>query len=162
MKPSLLQSLTSKIQDKAVALTLKYYERLILPQHQGRVSLLDSKKAEFRLRKQLLNPITCQKMLEEATPEEKFKLEKLIKTTSLSNLQNFTYSFDRHRDMYGYKTSNFPQSYHPKVSAINFAQDPDWSVKLLTPRFNFKRWILLLVFGYLILKYQVRRVEYFD
>jgi hypothetical protein len=51
MKPSLLQSLTSKIQDKAVALTLKYYERLILPQHQGRVSLLDSKKAEFRLRK---------------------------------------------------------------------------------------------------------------
>jgi len=98
MKPSLIQRYTTKIQDKAVDITLKYYERYILPQNPGRVSLLDSKKEEFRLRKQLLNPITCKKMLDEATPEEKFKLEKLIKTTTLNNLKNFNYSFDRHLD----------------------------------------------------------------
>jgi hypothetical protein len=51
MKPSLLQTLYAKIQDRAVAHTLKYYELYILPQHHSRVSLLDSKKAEFRLRK---------------------------------------------------------------------------------------------------------------
>lgn len=68
-----------KTYDKAVARTLVWYETWVLPPHSNRMTLRELKLQEFRERKQLLNPITSQALIEAATDEEKFRLEKLQK-----------------------------------------------------------------------------------
>jgi hypothetical protein len=60
MKPNKLTYYKQRAYDYAVTLTLNLYEKWVLPPHSGRVSLLDSKKEEFRQRKVLLNPILKQ------------------------------------------------------------------------------------------------------
>lgn len=64
--------------------------------------------------------------------------------------------------MYGARTKNFPSGYHPKESALNFTNDPDWTVKLKHPRFNFKFWIAIALTWYALIRWQIRRVERFD
>ena len=46
-----------KIYNFAVNRTLHLYENYVLPQNNKRISLLEMKRAEFRERKLLLNPI---------------------------------------------------------------------------------------------------------
>jgi hypothetical protein len=64
--------------------------------------------------------------------------------------------------LYGYKTSNFPESYSVKETGLNYSNDPDWSIKLETPRLNIKKMIFFLLLGYGILQWQIKRVEKFD
>jgi len=109
--------------------TIHLYESYILPPHSKRVSLLDIKKQEFRERKKLLNPILKEQLLDSSTEEEKIRLEALAKKTSFNNLEYFDISYDRHKDLYGFKYENFPKSYHPEETPLNYAHDPDWSVK---------------------------------
>lgn len=61
--------------DKSVNLTLSFYENWVLPPHQNRKSLLSLKKEEFRTRKNLLNPISKSKLLEDSTDENRLALE---------------------------------------------------------------------------------------
>ena len=63
-----------KIYNLAVNRTLHFYENYILPQNNKRISLLEMKRAEFRERKLLLNPIMSQSLIEAATDEEKVRL----------------------------------------------------------------------------------------
>lgn len=71
MKPSLFQSYYKKMHEICIFITLRYYETYVLPEQKDRVSLLESKKQEFRLRKKLLHPYENKKIIEEATPEER-------------------------------------------------------------------------------------------
>jgi hypothetical protein len=67
------------------------------------MSLIESKRQEFKLRKQLLNPIISKNLLEQATPDERHKLERTLQVTTFDNMNNFNYTFDRHKELYGYR-----------------------------------------------------------
>lgn len=45
-------------------------------------------------------------------------------------MYNFTHTLDRHSGLYQYKTANFPDSYDPEKSTLNYAYDPDGFYKL--------------------------------
>lgn len=77
-------------------------------------------------------------------------------------METFRCTFDRHKDLYGCRTQNFPSQYHPLESSLNYAQDPDWSVKFMYPRINLKKWIAILLFGYWLVQWKVKRVEEYD
>jgi len=68
-----------------------------------------------------LNPILKQQLIEDSTEEDRFALERLSKVTKFDNMETFRCTFDRHKDLYGYRTENFPESYHPNESALNYA-----------------------------------------
>lgn len=151
-----------KAYDFAVLRTLNLYEAWVLPRHNLRVSLLESKKAEFRERKILMNPILKQSLLEAATDEERHRLVKLEKMTKLHMLEHFNSTYDRHKNLYGYRRSNFPQSYHPETPVLDYAMDLDWSVKYHKQRLRLKRWVLALLMFAAWIKYKTKSVERFD
>ena len=124
--------------------------------------MLEAKKEEFRQRKILLNPILRQQLLSDSTDEERYRLDKLSKMTKFENMETFRCTFDRHKNLYGYRESNFPASYHPSESALNFAKDPDWSLKLEYPRLKLKRWIIAALVGFWLVQWKVKKVEEYD
>lgn len=151
-----------KTYDKAVSRTLVWYESWVLPKHSSRMSLRDLKLQEFRERKQLLNPITSQSLIEAATDEEKFRLEKLQKMTSFSTLQDFPITSDRHAGLYGYRTQNFKNSYNPYDSPLEYVLDPDWSVKMEPKRINLKKWLFGFALFVMWLRYRLWKVAHYD
>jgi hypothetical protein len=82
--------------------------------------------------------------------------------TKFDNMETFRCNLDRHKDLYGYRTQNFPPSYHPNESALNYAQDPDWSVKFTNTKLKIKRLILAALLGFWLVQWKVKRVEEYD
>lgn len=69
-----LSSLREKVYDKSVDMTLRFYERYMLPQGwwhgmspEGRVGIKELKLREFRDRKKLLNPYQKEQLLAQST-----------------------------------------------------------------------------------------------
>jgi hypothetical protein len=56
-------------------------------------------------------------------PEE---LTKLASKVSVKTMYTFTTTYDRHKGRYSYRSSNFPKTYLPNESVLNYCEDPDW------------------------------------
>lgn len=82
--------------------------------------------------------------------------------TNFNNMETFRTTFDRHNDLYGYKTKNFPPSYHPNEPSLNYAYDPDWSIKFHNTRLKLKRLIIAAILGYFLIQWKVKQVENYD
>ena len=41
-------------------------------------------------------------------------------------MYNFAITYDRHKDRYGYRTTDFSGKYTVHESTLNYAYDPDW------------------------------------
>lgn len=86
----------------------------------------------------------------------------MIPKVNPKNMYNFTITENRHKGRYGYRTSNFPDSYHPLESALNYKNDPDWTVKLAPVKFKGKRFLFILFSIYLGLRWRRNMVEEVD
>ena len=124
--------LKERAYDAAVARTLNFYESWVLPcpkeggfLKQKRISLREAKLREFREKKQLLNPYEKISMLESASQEERLRLEEVSKRTNFYSIRNFKLSYNRHKDAYGYRVQNFPDSYKDRQSIMDYRNDPD-------------------------------------
>lgn len=100
--------------------------------------------------------------MDSATEEEKIRLESLAKKTAFNNLEYFDCTYDRHKDLYGFRYENFAKSYDPDETPLNYAQDPDWSVKYHNKRINLKKYFVMLVIFMIWAKYKMKQVEKFD
>lgn len=147
--------------DKAVSVTLKLYEKWILPPNQ-KISLKELKLQEYRDRKKLLHPYQKEELLSKSTPDEIEKYTKLAQKTKFRNMNFFVITYDRHLNRYGFKTSDFPESYHPNMCSLTYMKDPDWTKKLELVKVNLKKYVLIVIICYLLLKWRVKRVELFD
>jgi len=127
---SSLQKFKTKLYDKTLSRTLSFYETWVLPKSSSRKSLREVKMEEFRERKKLLNPYERPLLLDSASQEERIRLDQLDKQTSFSSMHDFTVTYDRHESLYGYRTHTFPSSYKVGESPLNYAMDPDWSIKM--------------------------------
>jgi len=56
-------------------------------------------------------------------------------------MKSFSLTYDRHKDKYGFRHSNFKESYNIGESPMEWAKDPDWSVKFVPQRINLKKWM---------------------
>ena len=45
-------------------------------------------------------------------------------------MKTFTMTYDRHKGMYGYKTSNFASEIDRHTPVLDYARDPDWTAKV--------------------------------
>jgi len=160
-------NLRERLYDKSVDLTLRFYERWVLPQSwwnnygpEQRVSLKELKLREFRDRKALLNPYKRDQLISSAV--NSVEMQKLAEKTSVATMYNFSISYDRHKDRYVYRTHDFPSEYQVNESSLNYANDPDWVKKLAIKRVNFKKLILGLVVLYWWIQRRVAMVEEFD
>jgi hypothetical protein len=107
----------------------------------------------------LLNPILRQKLIENASDEDRNRLEILGKQTKFETMETFNVTTDRHLNLYGYRTENFPQSYHPLESPLNYANDPDWSVKYEYTRIKLKRVFIAILICFWFVQWKVKKVE---
>ena len=82
--------------------------------------------------------------------------------TNFKNLEQFESTYDRHKDLYGYRYSDFPKSYHPSESALSYTHDQDWTVKFQKPRLKIKRMLILLALLGLWIDYKSKQVMKFD
>ena len=53
-----------------------------------------------------------------------------LQNISVENMPKFKISYNRHKDQYKYRETDFPQEYHSKMVALEYAKDPDWTVKI--------------------------------
>lgn len=77
-------------------------------------------------------------------------------------MYNFNLTYDRHRGRYGFKTSDFPDSYDPHESALVYTNDPDWTVKLRLKRLNLKLYFFIGCIIYILFKRRIYYVNEFD
>lgn len=146
----------SKPYQTAVLKTLKFYEHYMLPRETvcedgltpygkpPRQGLLELKKQEFTDRKRLLNPY--QKELMEAEGNSRVKhLEGLGSAfVNAHTMTSFTHTYNRHQGLYEFRSQDFPASYSGVASPLEYARDPDYSVKLATiERINLKKWMVI-------------------
>lgn len=156
--------------NRAVQKTLDFYEKWVLPDNETygfpaenrRMSIREAKLKEFRKRKALLNPYEKNKLLENATDEEKSQLEKLAGTVNFKNCEHFTLSIDRHKDLYGNRVRNFPDEYEQWASIKDWHNDPYFSLKYKYKRINLKAWTLILLFGFAAIKVREAQVSEYD
>lgn len=94
-----------------------------------------------------------------STPDD---VVKLASKTSVKTMYTFPVTYDRHKNRYAHRLTNFPQSYSVLESSLNYARDPDWIHKFEVVRFNFKKLFFVLFLVYLYGKYRVIKVEAFD
>jgi len=64
--------------------------------------------------------------------------------TTFKNIEQFEITHDRHKELYGYKFSNFADKHSFSDSALNYTHDPDWTRKMENSRVNLKRFFLCL------------------
>lgn len=107
--------------------------------------LKELKLREFRDRKKLLNPYQKEQLL--ATSSNSDELLKLAEKVSVKTMYSFNITYDRHKERYGYRTSNFPSEYHPNESSLNYANDPDWILKMGVRRISLKKWMFIFIIG---------------
>lgn len=74
------------------------------------------------------------------------QLQELSKIANIQSMQTFTLTYNRHEGRYGYRENNFPESYHNRECALEYAKDPDYTVKFEVERINLK----LLMFSALV------------
>jgi hypothetical protein len=67
-------------------------------------------------------------LLQESKKADQLKV--LSKKVKIENMKTFTVTYDRHHGKYGFKNSDFPDAYPFGTSTMEYARDPDWSVKL--------------------------------
>ena len=67
-------------------------------------------------------------------------------------MKSFPISYNRHKNKYGFKENNFPDTYQSDACVLDYARDPDWTVKFTYQRLNCKKWILITGFGLWMLK----------
>ena len=46
-------------------------------------------------------------------------------------MYTFPITYDRHKDQYRYRTTNFKPEYTVNEASLNYAYDPDWTIKLV-------------------------------
>jgi hypothetical protein len=101
-------------------------------------------------------------MLDEATDDERVRLERLSNRINFKNAQNFPLTYDRHKSLYGPREKDFPDKVYMHTAIDDIKNDPDWSVKVAPQLFNVKGLILwvsaILTFVYL----RERRVNEYD
>lgn len=149
-----------KLYDKAVDVSLKFYEKYVLPSGGQKLSLRELKLQEFRDRKKLLNPYQKEELLRNAVDADAMK--KLGERASIKTMYTFNITTDRFAGKYGYRTGNFPKSYSVHDLPIDYAYDPDWTVKIRYERLNLKKIILVVGLIYYFLSRRVYLVEQFD
>eukprot|EP00347_Sterkiella_histriomuscorum_P008809 403343668 len=148
--------------DKAVDLTLKFYEKWVLPQDVKLGSLRDIKNKEFLVRRKLLNAYQKDQLLQSSSDAEAEKINKLAKITSIKTMYTFTHTTDRHAEMYNFRTHNFPKSYEERDTTLEYVNDPDGSYKMNTQRFPIKGMLMLLLVVGVYLRKKEKLVEEFD
>ncbi len=87
---------------------------------------------------------------------------KLATHTSVKTMYTFPITYDRHKGSYGYREGNFPASYSPHESSLNYAKDPDFLHKFEVTRFSIKKFLFFLALVYAYATYRVKKVEAFD
>lgn len=146
----------SKPYQSAVHKTLWFYESYLLPREKvcengltpygkpPRQPLFELKKQEFTDRKRMLNPYQKEMMVSEGNSKVKH-LESLgTAYVNAQTLGSFTMTYNRHEGLYGFRTQDFPASYSASASSLEYALDPDYSVKLVAAeRINLKKWLLV-------------------
>jgi hypothetical protein len=80
----------------------------------------------------------------------------------MNDMKTFKMTYNRHYGRYGFRDKNFPKEYNIHETALNYSNDPDWSVKYKQNRFNFKKLIFFTVFLFWFLHRRVAKVEEFD
>ena len=118
------------------------------------------KLREFRDRKKLLNPYTKEQLL--SASQNPDQLQALSEKVSVQTMYTFAVTYDRHKNKYGYRTSNFPSAYSPNESSLNYAMDQDWVYKLQADRINLKKWFLGVTLFFIWLNHRIKKVELFD
>jgi hypothetical protein len=109
-----------------------------------------------------LNPYQKEELLLQSSPEKAEMLNKLSDNVSIKNMYNFSVTYDRHKNKYDYKEGKFPPQYEVNDTALNYANDPDWSVKLKVMRFPLKKILFFLGLFFYVLGNRVKMVEEFD
>lgn len=56
----------------------------------------------------------------------------------MNNMHTFTITYDRHEGKYGFKLSDFPDSYTHLECWADHIKDPDWLYKMQPTRFRGK------------------------
>ena len=80
----------------------------------------------------MLNPYQKELLLQESKKADELKV--LSKKVRVETMKTFTLTYDRHEGRYGFKNSNFPESYPYGTSIMEYNRDPDWTVKLKPQR----------------------------
>ena len=170
-----VQSFRAQLYDRAVARTLAIYENWILPDpaehgfaRTTRISLREAKLREFREKKKLLHPYEREQLLDSASQEERLRLTAVDKRTNFASTKDFKVTYNRHKDAYDFRVSNFPKEYHLNASPLDFRHDPDlvgndvYDSKFKLKRVNLKMWMIAGLLTYWLIGWKVKRVENFD
>ena len=77
-------------------------------------------------------------------------------------MNSFQLTYDRHQGKYGKRTQNFPKEYSHYDASFDYANDPDWSVKIGTKRANLKMWIFYGAVIFWLGRQRLNAVSQFD
>ncbi|CDW82757.1 UNKNOWN [Stylonychia lemnae] len=94
-----------------------------------------------------------------SNPED---IDKLAKLTSFKNIYDFTITYNRHKNKYGMRLKDFPESYGIYDSSMNYRYDPDYYYKFRPQRLRVRYLIAGFFMFIFICKARVRNVEEFD
>ncbi len=104
----------------------------------------------------MLNPYERTALLDGASQEERLRLDVVDRRTNFYSIRNFKVSYDRHKDAYGKRVTNFPTSYATSDSALEWANDPDAMTKFRQRRLNLKLILLGSFLTYHLIQWKCR------
>lgn len=69
-------------------------------------------------------------LLESASQDERLRLEELAKRTNFQTIYTDKLRYDRHKEAYGHRVRDFPESYSLSESHYEYILDPDFKKKM--------------------------------
>ena len=77
-------------------------------------------------------------------------------------MKTFSATYDRHRDCYGPRVRNFPDSYEHETSQMEHMNDPDWTVKRKIKRVSIPKYAFLTALFLGLFSHRLTKVAKYD